>query len=136
MRQKLDTKILIVSSNKETFNILKEVLSAAECDGCLVYAQNTLDAIEKLNAENIGLIITSVKLDDYTGISLAHHVRKFGDIPIMVVSNYEIDQKISRGLSFWHQQSILQNPVSFVRQVTKKIREKHLLTDLISPMSF
>lgn len=69
-----------------------EIISV--CDG--------MEALEKLPAEKIDLIITDLNMPNIDGFELIKAIREnvdYTDIPIIILSSLESEEEIKRGLS-------------------------------------
>jgi DNA-binding response OmpR family regulator len=76
--------ILLVEDDKETVDLIKAVFKEYEFD----LADSCRSALEKIKAKDYDLIITDVRLPDFTGTYLAESVRKIKKTPIAFLTNY------------------------------------------------
>jgi len=125
MKLEQKSKILIVNNSITIFNTIKDLLERFNCDISLFYAKTGSDAITKINTEpGINLIITGLKLDDYTGITIANHIRKFRSIPIIIFTDYErnFDSYIDNDILYWKRNGYKEHPQEFIKALTLKLK--------------
>lgn len=80
-------KILVVDDDKTTRKILGLYLKSKGFD--VAYAENGLEAIEKLGTEKVNLVMTDLNMPYMDGLELTRTLRKDPDlshVPILVVT--------------------------------------------------
>ncbi len=93
-------KILIVDDDKTTRKLLSLYLKSKGYD--IITAENGLDAIEKLGAGDINLIVTDMNMPYMDGIELTKTLRAAGSssqgIPIIMVTTEADDDEREKAL--------------------------------------
>ena len=99
--RKMDKKIkcLIVDDEKHFLLYLRILF---EHNGYEVFTSlNVNDALDVVNNENIELIITDINMPDKNGLQFISELKEMEetrDIPVLVVSNYDTQEIMSRSM--------------------------------------
>jgi two-component system chemotaxis response regulator CheY len=120
-------KILVVDDDKTTRKILGIYLKSKGYT--VAYAENGLDAMEKLGTENINLVMTDLNMPYMDGLELIKNIRAdetFSEVPILMVTT-EADDEERRKATEAGADGYLVKPVS-ADMVSKNI--KSILADI------
>ncbi|MFP3870769.1 MAG: response regulator, partial [Syntrophobacteria bacterium] len=91
--------ILVVEDQVVTRQMEKSILEAAGYR--VVTAENGLDALTKLQEQDIDLVITDIQMPKMDGFALTRKIRSFHrtkDVPVVVVTSMEREEDKRRGL--------------------------------------
>lgn len=122
-------KILLVDDSRTTRKILGHYLKSNGYD--VVSAENGLDAMEKLAAEDIDLVITDLNMPYMDGIELVKNLRKdpgLKHLPVLMITTEADDEEKAKAFEAGAN-GYLVKPVT-ADAVTDNI--KHILEDIIS----
>lgn len=87
------TKILVVDDDKNINTLIQSLLKNENYD--VISASDGLDALNKLDAEKVDMLITDVMMPKMDGLELCREVRSFSDMPILMLTVLgEINQKV------------------------------------------
>ena len=84
-------KILVVEDDEQIRKFICFCLQNNDYD--YVTAANGKDALRKITSDNIDLILLDLGLPDIDGVDIINDLRKFSDIPILVVSARDKDKE-------------------------------------------
>jgi two-component system chemotaxis response regulator CheY len=87
-------KILVVEDDKTTRKILGLYLKAKGFD--VVYAENGLDAMEKLGTETVNLVLTDLNMPYMDGIELTKNLKAdpgLKEVPVLMVTTEADDEE-------------------------------------------
>ena len=84
-------KILVVEDDEQIRKFICFCLQNNDYD--YVTAANGKDALRKITSDNIYLILLDLGLPDIDGVDIINDLRKFSDIPILVVSARDKDKE-------------------------------------------
>lgn len=87
-------KILVVEDDKTTRKILGLYLKAKGFD--VVYAENGLDAMEKLGTETVNLVLTDLNMPYMDGIELTKNLKTdpgLKEVPVLMVTTEADDEE-------------------------------------------
>ncbi|MGN1183516.1 MAG: response regulator, partial [Faecalibacillus sp.] len=84
-------KILVVEDDEQIRKFICFCLQNNDYD--YVTAANGKDALRKITSDNIDLILLDLGLPDIDGVDIISDLRKFSDIPILVVSARDKDKE-------------------------------------------
>jgi two-component system chemotaxis response regulator CheY len=87
-------KILVVEDDKTTRKILGLYLKAKGFD--VVYAENGLDAMEKLGTEPVNLVLTDLNMPYMDGIELTKNLKAdpgLKEVPVLMVTTEADDEE-------------------------------------------
>ena len=84
-------KILIVDDNPNMSSLLSEMLEVFDYQS--VRANDGMEAIEKVNQDDISLVITDMRMPKMSGLDLLQKIKeKRPDLPVVVISGYALDE--------------------------------------------
>lgn len=84
-------KILIVDDNPNMSSLLVEMLEVFQYDA--LRATDGHDALEKVEKEDIAMVITDMRMPKMSGLELLQAVKdKKPDLPVVVISGYSVDE--------------------------------------------
>ena len=84
-------KILVVEDDEQIRKFICFCLQNNDYD--YVTAANGKDALRKITSDNIDLVLLDLGLPDIDGVDIINDLRKFSDIPILVVSARDKDKE-------------------------------------------
>jgi len=93
-------KIMIVDDCQTTRKLLGHFLKSRGYS--VVYAENGLDALEKLGTDNVNLIMTDLNMPYMDGIELIKTLRadpNWADIPILMVTTENDEEERKKAIS-------------------------------------
>jgi CheY-like chemotaxis protein len=94
----MNGKILIVDDNPNMSSLLAEMLEVFDYES--VRAADGLEAIEKIEQNNISLVITDMRMPKMSGLDLLQKIKeKKPGLPVVVISGYALDDEGSNLLS-------------------------------------
>src|SRR5512134_3262448 len=89
-------KILVVEDNPNMSSLLADMLDVFAVDS--VRATDGEDALRKLDRENIGLVITDMRMPKMSGTELIAAVKeKRPDLPVVLISGYNLTEADNQG---------------------------------------
>lgn len=89
-------KILVVEDNPNMSSLLADMLEVFAVDS--VRATDGEDALRKLEVENIGLVITDMRMPKMTGTELITAVKdKNPKMPVVLISGYNLTDADANG---------------------------------------
>ncbi len=84
-------KILVVEDNPNMSGLLTDMLDVFEVPS--VSATNGLDALRKLEVENIGLVISDMRMPQMSGAELLKAVKqRKPDLPVVLISGFSLSE--------------------------------------------
>ena len=91
-------KILIVDDNPNMSSHLSEMLEVFDYES--IRAGDGLEAIEKIDQNDISLVITDMRMPKMSGLDLLQKIKeKRPNLPVVVISGYALDDEGSNLLS-------------------------------------
>ena len=85
----MNRKILIVDDNPNMSALLSEMLEMFNYES--IRANNGLEAIEKVNESEFGLVITDMRMPKMSGLDLLRRLKKMNpQLPVVVISGYAL----------------------------------------------
>ena len=94
----MSRKILIVDDNPNMSSLLAEMLEVFDYES--LRAGDGLEAIEKVEKNDISLVITDMRMPKMSGLDLLQKIKeKRPDLPVVVISGYALDDEGSNLLS-------------------------------------
>ncbi len=99
--QKLAAKILVVDDSATMRMFLSMTLKRVFADISITEAENGLDAIEKLRAQDVDIVLTDMMMPEMNGLQLIENIRKLlnKDVPIIVITTKGEEKDRELGLS-------------------------------------
>src|SRR5882724_9837248 len=80
-------KVLVVDDERRMRRILQILLERMGIES--VAAENCDEALERFQAENVGLVLTDLKMPGMSGLELLARVRELdADVPVIVLTAY------------------------------------------------
>lgn len=90
MTAKADRKILVVEDNPNMSSLLSDMLEVFAVES--VHATDGADALEKLDADSIGMVITDLRMPKMTGTELLSAIKdKNPDMPVVLISGFTVE---------------------------------------------
>ncbi|GAB4319689.1 MAG: hypothetical protein Kow0074_09440 [Candidatus Zixiibacteriota bacterium] len=87
---KADRKILVVEDNPNMSSLLSDMLEVFAVES--VRATDGADALEKLDADSIGMVITDLRMPKMTGTELLSAIKdKNPDMPVALISGFSVE---------------------------------------------
>lgn len=87
-------KILIVDDNPNMSSLLVEMLEVFQYNA--TRASDGHDALQKLNEDDIAMVITDMRMPKMTGLELLKAIKeKRPKLPVVVISGYSVDEEDS-----------------------------------------
>ena len=85
----MSKSILIVDDNPNMSSLLSEMLEVFDYES--QRAADGAEALEKLNAEKFGMVITDMRMPNMSGLELIKQVKsKFPKMPVVLISGYSV----------------------------------------------
>lgn len=94
-------KILVVDDSATMRMFLSMTLKRVFADISITEAENGLDAIEKLRAQDVDIVLTDMMMPEMNGLQLIENIRKLlnKDVPIIVITTKGEEKDRELGLS-------------------------------------
>ena len=90
-------KILVVEDNPNMSGLLTDMLDVFEVPS--ISATDGLDALRKLEVENIGLVISDMRMPQMTGAELLKAVKERNpDLPVVLISGFSLSDVEAEGV--------------------------------------
>jgi two-component system response regulator FlrC len=87
-------KILIVDDNPNMSSLLVEMLEVFQYNA--VRATDGQDALDKLDKDNVAMVITDMRMPKMSGMELLKAIKeKQPNLPVVVISGYSVDEEDS-----------------------------------------
>jgi len=87
-------KILIVDDNPNMSSLLVEMLEVFQYDAAR--ALDGQDALQKLDEDDIAMVITDMRMPKMTGLELLKNIKeKRPKLPVVIISGYSVDEEDS-----------------------------------------
>jgi CheY-like chemotaxis protein len=94
----MNRKILIVDDNPNMSSLLSEMLEVFDYES--IRANDGLEAIEKVENNDISLVITDMRMPKMSGLDLLQRIKKTKPhLPVVVISGYALDDEGSNLLN-------------------------------------
>jgi CheY-like chemotaxis protein len=94
----MNGKILIVDDNPNMSSLLSEMLEVFDYQS--VRANDGLEAIEKIQQNEISLVITDMRMPKMSGLDLLQKIKEIKpQLPVVVISGYALDEEGNNLLS-------------------------------------
>ncbi len=94
----MSRKILIVDDNPNMSSLLSEMLEVFDYES--VRAADGIEAIEKVEENDISMVITDMRMPKMSGLDLLQKIKaKKPQLPVVVISGYALDEEGSNLLS-------------------------------------
>lgn len=99
--QKQSPKILVVDDSATMRMFLSMTLKRTFSDISITEAENGVDAIKKLQAQDVDLVLTDMMMPEMNGLQLIENIRKLlnKDVPIIVITTKGEEKDRELGLS-------------------------------------
>ena len=86
-----NTKILVVEDNPNMSSLLADMLEVFAVAS--VRASDGVDALRKVEEDNIGLVITDVRMPNMSGTELLVELKdKHPDLPVVLISGFTVNE--------------------------------------------
>ena len=96
MNRPAPARVLAVDDSPTTRSFLRSVLAAAGYS--VQTAVNGLDALEKLRAEPVALVVSDIEMPGMDGLELTRRVKQLYGLPVVLVTALDSDKDRKRGL--------------------------------------
>jgi len=99
--QKQSPKILVVDDSATMRMFLSMTLKRVFADISITEAENGVDAIKKMQAQDVDLVLTDMMMPEMNGLQLIENIRKLlnKDVPIIVITTKGEEKDRELGLS-------------------------------------
>lgn len=99
--QKQSPKILVVDDSATMRMFLSMTLKRVFADISITEAENGVDAIKKLQAQDVDIVLTDMMMPEMNGLQLIENIRKLlnKDVPIIVITTKGEEKDRELGLS-------------------------------------
>ena len=88
----MSRKILIVDDNPNMSSLLSEMLEVFDYES--IRANDGLEAIEKVEQNDVSLVITDMRMPKMSGLDLLQKIKeKRPEMPVVVISGYALDDE-------------------------------------------
>jgi len=94
----MSRKVLIVDDNPNMSSLLSEMLEIFDYES--IRANDGLEAIEKVEQNDVSLVITDMRMPKMSGLDLLQKIKeKRPEMPVVVISGYALDDEGNNLLS-------------------------------------
>lgn len=99
--QKQSPKILVVDDSATMRMFLSMTLKRVFADISITEAENGVDAIRKLQAQDVDIVLTDMMMPEMNGLQLIENIRRLlnKDVPIIVITTKGEEKDRELGLS-------------------------------------
>ncbi|MEK6657961.1 MAG: response regulator [Nitrospirota bacterium] len=99
--QKQSPKILVVDDSATMRMFLSMTLKRVFADITITEAENGVDAIKKMQTQDVDLVLTDMMMPEMNGLQLIENIRKLlnKDVPIIVITTKGEEENRELGLS-------------------------------------
>lgn len=123
----MQKNILVAEDSEEIVKILVLYLSSAGYN--VITASNGVQALEKIKAHDIALAIVDIMMPQMDGLELIEEVRKFSDLPVIILSAKAEEYDKINGLNIGADDYITKpfQPLELMARVNASLRRWHII---------
>ena len=117
-------KILVIDDDPDIVEVVSLTFEMRWPDSNIISAENGVTGIEMVDTESPGLVILDIGLPDMDGFSVCQEIRRFSDVPLIIITVRDKESDIVRGLQSGADDYILKpfRPIEFMARVQSVMR--------------
>ena len=121
-------KLLIIDNNPETVESVELTVGMIWPQATKLSASSGDAGIDAVDSEGPNLVVLEVDLPDMDGLSVCREIRRFSDVPIIILTDRDKEADIVRGLDVGADDYIIKplNSIVFVARVKAVLRRADL----------
>ncbi len=131
-------KLLIIDSDPEVVDSVKLTVGMIWPKATTFSASSGDAGIDAVDSEEPNLVVLDVDLPDMDGLSVCREIRRFSDVPIIMLTARDKEADIVLGLNVGADDCIMKplDPIVFMARVKAVLRRCDLLSSLVEDRVF
>ncbi len=131
-------KLLIIDSDPEAAEMVEVTLGMTWPEATRLSASSGDAGIDAVDSEEPNLVVLDVDLPDMDGLSVCREIRRFSDVPIIMLTERDKEADIVLGLNVGADDCIMKplDPIVFMARVKAVLRRCDLLSSLVEDRVF
>ncbi len=131
-------KLLIIDSDPEAVELVEVTLGMTWPEATRLSASSGDAGIDAVDSEEPNLVVLDVDLPDMDGLSVCREIRRFSDVPIIMLTERDKEADIVLGLNVGADDCIMKplDPIVFMARVKAVLRRCDLLSSLVEDRVF
>lgn len=117
-------KVLVIDDDPDVLEVVSLTFEMRWPDSTIVSAPNGDTGIEMVDAENPALVILDIGLPDMDGYTVCQEIRRFSDVPIVMLTVRNKEADIVKGLQLGADEFVAKpfRPIEFMARVQSVLR--------------
>ena len=117
-------KVLVIDDDPDVLEVVTLTFEMRWPDSTIVSAVNGETGIEMVDAENPALVILDIGLPDMDGYAVCQEIRRFSDVPIVMLTVRDKEADIVKGLQLGADDFVAKpfRPIEFMARVQSVLR--------------
>ncbi len=117
-------KLLIIDNNPDAVEVVKLTVGMIWPKATTLSAFSGKAGIDAVDSEEPNLVVLDVDLPDMDGLSVLREIRRFSDVPIIMLTERDNEADILRGLNFGADDCIVKplDPIVFMARAKAVLR--------------
>ncbi len=91
-------KILVIDDDPDVVEVVSLTFEMRWPDSNIISAEDGETGIEMVDTESPGLVILDIGLPDMYGFTVCQEIRRFSDVPLIIITVRDKEADIVRGL--------------------------------------
>ena len=131
-------KLLLIDNHPETVDSVELTVGIAWPDATTLFASSGDAGIYAADSEEPNLVVLEVDLPDMDGFSVCREIRRFSDVPIIMLTDRAKQVDIVRGLDVGADDYIIKplNPLVFMARVKAVLKRSDPMPSLVEDRVF
>ena len=120
-------KVLVIDDDPDVLEVVSLTFEMRWPDSTIVSAPNGDAGIEMVDTENPALVILDIGLPDMDGYTVCQEIRRFSDVPIVMLTVRDKEADIVKGLQLGADDFVAKpfRPIEFMARVQSVLRRAH-----------
>ena len=121
-------KALVIADAPDMVDSVSLALSMSWTDSEIISAPDGATGIYLADNEDLTLVVLDIELPDIDGFTVCKEIRRFSDVPIIILTHRDAKADIVRGLDQGADDYIIQpfRPIEFMARVQSVLRRTHV----------
>lgn len=117
-------KVLVIDDDPDVIEVINLTFEMRWPDSVMICAHNGDEGIQMVDSEDPALVILDIGLPDMDGFTVCQEIRRFSDVPIIMVTVRNKESDIVRGLQMGADEFIVKpfRPIEFMARVQSVFR--------------